>query len=106
MFSLVSASRLNKENTRQLTRLHVHTLAYQAILTVKNSPWKNSKAAAAKASLTANRHVCGSKEVSLLCKLINSNQWFKISDLVLNNVDRCVWEFPVRILGLEADSLI
>jgi len=70
MFSLISASSLNKENARQLTRLHVHTLAYQAILTVKNSPWKNSKAAAAKASLTANRHVCGSKEVSLLWKLV------------------------------------
>jgi ADP-dependent glucokinase len=69
LFSLVSASRLNRENTRQLTRLHVHTLAYQAILTVKNSPWRNSKAAAAKASLTANRHVCGTKEVSLLWKL-------------------------------------
>lgn len=65
IFHLISASRLNKENTRQLTRLHVHTLAYQAILTVKNSPWKNSKAAAAKASLTANRHVCGSKEVDI-----------------------------------------
>lgn len=65
IFHLISTSRLNKENTRQLTRLHVHTLAYQAILTVKNSPWKNSKAAAAKASLTANRHVCGSKEVDI-----------------------------------------
>ncbi|KDR23023.1 ADP-dependent glucokinase [Zootermopsis nevadensis] len=65
IFHLVSRSSLNKEKSHQLTRLHVHTLAYQAILTVKNSPWKNSKAAAAKASLTANRHVCGSKEVDI-----------------------------------------
>lgn len=65
IFHLESRNRLTKENGRQLTRLHVHTLAYQAILTVKNSPWKNSKAAAAKASLTANRHVCGSKEVDI-----------------------------------------
>lgn len=50
---------------RPLTRLHVHTLAYQAILTTKDSPWKNNMAAAAKASLTANRHVCGSKYIHL-----------------------------------------
>ncbi|KAJ9578303.1 hypothetical protein L9F63_005469, partial [Diploptera punctata] len=61
-FQLVSQNRIGMEGSRQLTRLHVHTLAYQAIMTVKESPWKNSRAAAAKASLTANRHVCGSKE--------------------------------------------
>ena len=49
---------------RPLTRLHVHTLAYQAILVTKGSPWKNTMSAAAKASLTANRHVCGSKSIS------------------------------------------
>ncbi|KAJ4451556.1 hypothetical protein ANN_03022, partial [Periplaneta americana] len=65
VFHLISESAVNMENSRQLTRFHVHTLAYQAILTVKDSPWKNSKAAAAKASLTANRHVCGSKEVDI-----------------------------------------
>ncbi|XP_071440863.1 ADP-dependent glucokinase [Hetaerina americana] len=54
-----------KENGRQLTRLHVHTLAYQAIMTLVGSPWKLSNAAAAKASLTAHRHVCGSSEVDL-----------------------------------------
>ncbi|XP_063226286.1 ADP-dependent glucokinase [Bacillus rossius redtenbacheri] len=50
---------------RLLTRLHVHTLAYQAIMTSASSPWRNSMAAAAKASLTANRHVCGSKQVDV-----------------------------------------
>lgn len=50
-------------SNRQLTRLHVHTLAYQAIMVEKGSPWKNIKAAAAKASLTAHRHTCGSKEI-------------------------------------------
>ncbi|KFM82676.1 ADP-dependent glucokinase, partial [Stegodyphus mimosarum] len=45
---------------RKLTRLHVHTLAFQAILTDKESQWKNTKAAAAKSALTANRHTCGS----------------------------------------------
>jgi hypothetical protein len=39
----------------------------------------------------------------------NSNHWFKISDLLLNNMVKavsCVWEFPVQILGPEADSCI
>jgi ADP-dependent glucokinase len=45
---------------RRLTRLHIHTLAFQAILTTKGSSWKNTMSATAKASLTANRHVCGS----------------------------------------------
>ncbi|CAG2230494.1 ADP-dependent glucokinase-like [Mytilus edulis] len=48
------------DGKRKLTRLHVHTLAYQAILTTKGSPWKNTMSATAKASLTAHRHVCGS----------------------------------------------
>ncbi|XP_022097325.1 ADP-dependent glucokinase-like isoform X2 [Acanthaster planci] len=50
---------------RALTRLHVHTLAFQAILTTKNSKWKNTMAAAAKASLTAYRHVCGSDHIEV-----------------------------------------
>ena len=49
---------------RPLTRLHVHTLAYQAIMTTKGSSWKNTMSAAAKASLTANRHTCGSVDIS------------------------------------------
>ncbi|CAB3370150.1 Hypothetical predicted protein [Cloeon dipterum] len=50
---------------RGVSRLHVHTLAYQAILTTKDSAvkWKNSGGAAAKASLTAHRHVCASPAV-------------------------------------------
>ena len=61
--------RVSKENynkgkkARPLTRLHIHTLAFQAILTTKGSNWKNTQAAAAKASLTATRHVCGSREI-------------------------------------------
>eukprot|EP00094_Tigriopus_californicus_P001080 TCALIF_01045-PA protein Name:"Similar to Adpgk ADP-dependent glucokinase (Mus musculus)" AED:0.27 eAED:0.27 QI:205/0.53/0.35/0.64/0.92/0.85/14/0/1299 len=50
---------------RPLTRLHVHTLAYQAFLVKKGSLWKNTVVAAAKASLTANRHVCASPQIDL-----------------------------------------
>ena len=49
-----------KGNKRGLTRLHVHTLAYQAIMIKRGSRWKNTRIAAVKASLTANRHVCAS----------------------------------------------
>lgn len=51
------------EGRRKLTRIHVHTLAYQAILTKKGSQWKNTMHATAKASLTAFRHVCDSKYI-------------------------------------------
>ncbi len=48
---------------RPLTRMHIHTLAYQAIMVRKGSAWKDTRLAAAKASLTANRHVCASSKV-------------------------------------------
>ena len=48
---------------RRLTRLHVHTLAYQVILTSKMSSWKNTMSATAKAALTAHRHVCGTHDI-------------------------------------------
>ncbi|XP_020621472.1 ADP-dependent glucokinase-like [Orbicella faveolata] len=59
----ISRGNYGKGRKRQLTRLHVHTLAFQVILTTEGSHWKNTKAAAAKASLTATRHVCGSREI-------------------------------------------
>jgi len=60
VYSILSVAR--GEN-RPVTRIHLHTLAYQAILTAKGSPWKNNGAAAVKASLTAHRHVCADKDV-------------------------------------------
>ncbi|XP_054464652.1 ADP-dependent glucokinase [Anoplopoma fimbria] len=48
---------------KPLTRLHVHTLAFQAIIVTRGSQWKNTMSATAKASLTANRHVCGSNSI-------------------------------------------
>ncbi|KAI1897849.1 hypothetical protein AGOR_G00087500 [Albula goreensis] len=52
------------QNGRPLTRLHVHTLAFQAIIVTRGSQWKNTMSATAKASLTANRHVCGSPDIN------------------------------------------
>ncbi|KAF1393007.1 hypothetical protein PFLUV_G00033930 [Perca fluviatilis] len=48
---------------KPLTRLHVHTLAFQAMIVTRSSQWKNTMSATAKASLTANRHVCGSNDI-------------------------------------------
>ena len=53
-----------RSNGRPVTRIHLHTLAYQDILTKKGSAWRNTGAAAVKASLTAHRHVCADSEVS------------------------------------------
>ncbi|EDV51726.1 ADP-dependent glucokinase [Drosophila erecta] len=49
---------------RRISRIHVHTLAYQAILTITGSKWKNTRAAAAKAALTAHRYVCKSQFIN------------------------------------------
>ncbi|XP_072941955.1 ADP-dependent glucokinase [Epargyreus clarus] len=65
VFRLIRHKNKQHGSKRQLTRIHVHTLAYQAILTVKNSDWKRTEAAAAKASLTAYRYVCDSKNIEL-----------------------------------------
>ncbi|CAK9815247.1 ADP-dependent glucokinase [Anthophora plagiata] len=65
LFKLIRMRSKTVENSRELTRIHVHTLAYQAIFTVKGSKWKNTMAAAAKASLTAHRHVCATSHVDV-----------------------------------------
>lgn len=88
-------SKGKEKSGRKLTRIHVHTLAYQAILTVKDSEWKRTKAAAAKAALTAHRYVCNNKKIVLdKSKLIlddsfsttadndKSRVFFKLSDPV------------------------
>lgn len=51
---------IKSESKGRLSRIHVHTLAFQAILTNKDSKWKHSMASMAKAALTAHRHTCGS----------------------------------------------
>ena len=70
---------LKGKKGRKLTRLHVHTLAYQAIMSVKGSAWKNVRIAAAKASLTANRHVCANPEVDLKKAFIIMDDSFSVS---------------------------
>ncbi|XP_054262214.1 ADP-dependent glucokinase [Macrosteles quadrilineatus] len=63
LLRLVRSSSSGKAGRRELTRIHVHTLAYQAILTTDSGLWPHSDIAAAKASLTAYRHVCATPQV-------------------------------------------
>ncbi|XP_063957589.1 ADP-dependent glucokinase-like [Lytechinus pictus] len=68
-----------REGLRRVTRLHVHTLAFQAILTTEGSAWKNTMSAAAKASLTAHRHVCASSEVDMAKSRLIMDDSFSVS---------------------------
>ena len=62
-----------------LTRIHVHTLAYQAILVSKHSNWRNMHGAVAKASLTANRHTCASYEIDTTRARLVMDDSFRVS---------------------------
>ena len=64
---------------RSLTRIHVHTLAYQAIYITKGSDWQNINSAVAKASLTAYRHVCASKSVDVELARVIMDDSFTVS---------------------------
>ncbi|XP_072546476.1 ADP-dependent glucokinase [Salminus brasiliensis] len=63
LYRLVNQRHKETSTGRPLTRLHVHTLAFQAMIVTQGSQWKNTMSAVAKASLTANRHVCGSPDI-------------------------------------------
>ncbi|XP_033488507.1 ADP-dependent glucokinase [Epinephelus lanceolatus] len=64
---------------KPLTRLHVHTLAFQAMIVTRGSQWKNTMSATAKASLTANRHVCGSNDIDLSKARLIMDDSFSVS---------------------------
>lgn len=58
------ANKKSDESLRMLSRVHIHTLAFQLLVNVKGSKWQNIKNAAAKSSLTAHRHVCQTSYVN------------------------------------------
>ena len=64
---------------RSLSRIHVHTLAYQAIFITKHSDWQHINSAVAKASLTAYRHVCASKVVDVEVAKVIMDESFTVS---------------------------
>ncbi|CAG9123099.1 unnamed protein product [Plutella xylostella] len=86
-FLLIREKNKLNSSRRKLTRVHVHTLAYQAILTVKGSQWKRTEAAAAKASLTAHRYVCNDANINLeKSKLILDDSFSTTADNDKNRV--------------------
>ncbi|XP_046750171.1 ADP-dependent glucokinase isoform X2 [Diprion similis] len=109
LFKLIRRNEKSFMNARQLTRVHVHTLAYQAILNVKNSPWKNTMAAAAKASLTANRHVCGSNNVDVQKAMLIMDDSFSTSTEAGKRIPLDI-EKPVscwdEVLKVENDQIL
>lgn len=50
---------------KRLTRIHVHTLAFQAVVLRKQSKWQHARVSAAKSALTAHRHTCGSQTIDI-----------------------------------------
>ena len=69
VYRLLRKLTVGNVNVRHITRLHVHTLAFQAVFVTENdggSPsWKNVGPAAARASLAASRHTCGDTHVAV-----------------------------------------
>lgn len=81
IFKQLQEKRDSVENGRPLSRLHVHTLAYQLIMVSKNSNWKNTFVAAARASLVANTYVCGTAEVDIDRSTLVIDESFSISSI-------------------------
>ncbi len=79
LYRLVNQRHQEAGTGRPLTRLHVHTLAFQAIIVKHSSKWKNTMSATAKASLTAHRHVCGSPDIDLSKARLIMDESFSIS---------------------------
>ncbi len=71
--------RKGNEQGRTLSRIHVHTLAYQAIYITKHSDWQNINSAVAKASLTAYRYICALAEVDTQRAKIIMDDSFMVS---------------------------
>ncbi|PZC82162.1 ADP-dependent glucokinase [Helicoverpa armigera] len=104
-FLLIRRQNERYQSKRKLTRIHVHTLAYQAIMTVKNSDWKRTEAAAAKASLTAHRYVCNSQDILLdKTKLLLDDSFSTTTDN--DNTSRVFFEptKPVSCWDEEVDG--
>jgi ADP-dependent glucokinase len=48
-----------------LSRLHVHNIAFQAIMVRKDAGWRRTMASTAISALTAHRHVCQTPKINL-----------------------------------------
>ncbi len=90
---------------RPLTRIHVHTLAYQTILVSKNSDWGNINGAVAKASLTANRHVCASSWIDTAQARLIMDESFSVSTNPGSHRMPLIESAPVSCWGESASRI-
>ena len=105
ILSMLETKKRDLSSYRRLTRLHIHTLAYQAIFTLKDSGWVHTRTATAKASLMANRHVCSSHEVNLKSAKLIMDESFSVSTqpgstrvlLTEEEPVSCWYEGPMKI---------
>ena len=84
-----------KPHHRTLTRIHVHTLAYQVVMTTQGPLWRNTRAAAAKASLMANRHVCNSSIINTEHARLIMDESFSVSQEPTSERVPLIEEAPV-----------
>lgn len=92
IFLLIRDRNEREGSPRKLSRIHVHTLAYQAILTTR-SKWKRTEAAAAKAALTAHRYVCNNDNIALdKSKLLLDDSFATTTEESSNNNKRVFFE--------------
>lgn len=72
---------------RRLSRVHLHTLGYQVVAVRSGAAfsWPNPRAAAAKASLTANRHTCGLHNIDIERSKMLVDDSFAISAATRNS---------------------
>lgn len=89
------------KNLRSLSRIHIHTLAFQMILNVKGSEWKNIKSATAKSVMTAHRHVCQSSYVNPESAMLILDDSFSTSTTATNDGD----VRPLRIDIKQSDPV-
>lgn len=88
---------MNSYTNGRISRIHVHTLAFQAILTQANSGWKNTAAAAAKAALTSHRHTCGSHEIDAAKARLIMDESFSTTRSSKQNIKRILFNSNVPV---------
>lgn len=57
---------LRKPTSGRLSRIHAHTLAFQAIMIKVGSSWNHTLTSSVKAALTAHRYTCGSDVIDTM----------------------------------------
>nr|XP_027202741.1 ADP-dependent glucokinase-like [Dermatophagoides pteronyssinus] len=114
LFSLLESIGNNEQHQQQqqhrrISRIHVHTLAYQVVMTridekLNRSIWKSNRQAMAKASLTAYRYTCNLPEIDLKQVNILLDDSFAITSNEQQNVERVQLNEAIRCWQENLDN--